>query len=106
MEQGHKDKALGLRRLCEQVGIPPADCSYMGDDINDLAPMGMVGLPACPADAVLEVRQKVLFVTQSSGGHGAARELVELCLKAQGLWERGLEMMLQMGSDRPSRGPN
>ena len=100
VEQGHKDKAKGLLLLCERVGVAPAECGYMGDDINDLAPMGMVGLPACPADAVPEVRQSALFVAQAPGGHGAARELVELCLKSTKLWSQGLEMMLQMESNQ------
>ncbi|HYV45494.1 MAG TPA: HAD hydrolase family protein [Myxococcaceae bacterium] len=101
VEQGHKDKERGLLQLCERVGVTPFEVGYMGDDINDLAPMGMVGLPACPSDAVPEVRQCALFIAQSPGGRGAARELVELCLKATNLWSRGLEMMTKMGSDRP-----
>ena len=100
IEQGHKDKAAGLRQLCERVGVAPSSCAYMGDDINDLAPMEMVGLSACPADAVLEVRQSAIFVSQAPGGRGAARELVELCLKSTNLWERGLEMMRQTQTTR------
>jgi len=99
IEQGHKDKARGLRLLCQRVGVDPSDCAYMGDDVNDLAPLDMVGLPAAPADAVLEVRKKALFVTQRPGGHGAARELVELCLRSSNLWERGLELMYKQGPD-------
>jgi 3-deoxy-D-manno-octulosonate 8-phosphate phosphatase (KDO 8-P phosphatase) len=101
VEQGHKDKAKGLLTLCERVGVTPPEVGYMGDDINDLAPMGMVGLSACPADAVPEVRNAALFVAASTGGHGAARELVELCLKSADLWARGLELMMQSG---PTKG--
>ena len=61
--------------------------------MNDLEPMGLAGLSACPADAVPEVRQEVHFVAQSRGGQGAVRELVELCLKAQGRWEDALGLM-------------
>jgi 3-deoxy-D-manno-octulosonate 8-phosphate phosphatase (KDO 8-P phosphatase) len=100
VEQGHKDKGRGLIQLCERVGVSLAEIGYMGDDVNDLAPMGMVGLSACPADAVPEVRQSALFIAQSPGGRGAARELVELCLKSTNLWSRGLEMMLQLGSNQ------
>ncbi|HEY8209736.1 MAG TPA: HAD hydrolase family protein [Myxococcaceae bacterium] len=100
VEQGHKDKAKGLLGLCERVGVDPGEIGYMGDDINDLAPMGMVGLPACPSDAVPEVRQSALFIAASPGGHGAARELVELCLKSRNLWSRGLQMMLGVDSDK------
>jgi 3-deoxy-D-manno-octulosonate 8-phosphate phosphatase (KDO 8-P phosphatase) len=91
--QGKKDKALGLRELLEQLGTLAEACAYMGDDVNDLAPLRMVGLPSCPADAAPEVRQQSLFVSQQNGGRGAVRELVELCLKASGRWNRALELM-------------
>lgn len=100
VEQGHKDKAKGLLALCERVGVATSEVSYMGDDVNDLAPLGMVGLPSCPSDAVPEVRQSALFIAASPGGHGAVRELVELILKSAHLWERGIEMMVHMQSDK------
>ncbi len=91
--QGRKDKSRALQELLEEVETPPEACAYMGDDVNDLGPLALVGLPACPADAALEVRQQVLFVAQQRGGRGAARELVELCLKASGRWAQALELM-------------
>lgn len=86
--QGERDKGPALQKLLSRQGVPPDRCAFMGDDINDLGPMQMVGLPSCPADAPLEVRQAALFVAHKPGGHGAARELVELCLKASGRWEK------------------
>jgi 3-deoxy-D-manno-octulosonate 8-phosphate phosphatase (KDO 8-P phosphatase) len=94
VEQGHRDKAKGLTEMLERLGIAREACAYMGDDLNDLAPMAMVGLPACPSDAAPEVRQRALFVTQNPGGRGAARELVELCLKASGRWTQAMDLML------------
>jgi 3-deoxy-D-manno-octulosonate 8-phosphate phosphatase (KDO 8-P phosphatase) len=91
--QGRKDKGVALDELLTQLQVPADACAYMGDDHNDLAPLSKVGLAACPADAVPEVRQEVHFVTQSRGGHGAVRELVELCLKASGRWEDALSLM-------------
>jgi 3-deoxy-D-manno-octulosonate 8-phosphate phosphatase (KDO 8-P phosphatase) len=91
--QGRKDKSGGLRELLEQLGILSEACAYMGDDVNDLGPLRMVGLPSCPADAAPEVRQQSLFVAQQPGGRGAARELIELCLKASNRWERALDLM-------------
>lgn len=88
--QGYKDKREGLEALCATRQIAPSLCAYMGDDLNDLAPMGMAGLAACPADAAPEVRQCAHFVSQCPGGHGAVRELVELCLRASGRWEQAL----------------
>jgi 3-deoxy-D-manno-octulosonate 8-phosphate phosphatase (KDO 8-P phosphatase) len=91
--QGRRDKGVALDELLEQLGVSPEACAYMGDDHNDLAPLSRVGLAACPADAVPEVRQEVHFVTQNPGGRGAARELVELCLKASGRWDNAVSLM-------------
>jgi 3-deoxy-D-manno-octulosonate 8-phosphate phosphatase (KDO 8-P phosphatase) len=91
--QGQKDKAKGLAALCASVGVEAKDCAYMGDDVNDLAPMALVALPACPADAASEVRQEALFISRQPGGRGAARELIELILRATGRWNRALDVM-------------
>jgi 3-deoxy-D-manno-octulosonate 8-phosphate phosphatase (KDO 8-P phosphatase) len=91
--QGRKYKLQGLLDLLEQLKLAPEECAYMGDDVNDLPPMEKVGLPACPSDAAPEVRQRALFVAQSRGGRGAARELVEMCLKASNRWNQALDLM-------------
>ena len=91
--QGKRDKGQGLRELLAQLNVAPEACAYMGDDLNDLAPMALVGLPACPADAAPEVRQQALFISTRPGGHGAVRELVELVLRATGRWDFVLNLM-------------
>lgn len=91
--QGRKDKVTGMKELLTQLAVPAEQCAYMGDDLNDLGPLGMVGLSACPADAALEVRQEVHYIARNPGGHGAARELVELCLRATGQWEATVRHM-------------
>ncbi|WP_193347417.1 KdsC family phosphatase [Corallococcus soli] len=99
--QGRKEKGPALEELLAQLQVPPEACAYMGDDLNDLDPMSLAGLSACPADAVPEVRQEAHFVTQNVGGHGAARELVELCLRASGLWDDAVGLMRR--ADKRSR---
>jgi len=101
VEQGHKDKRKGLLALLAQQGVAPEACAYMGDDVNDLPAMALVGLPACPSDAAAEVRQASRFVAQRPGGHGAARELAELCLKASGRWEAALAHMVSPPDKAP-----
>ena len=91
--QGQKYKAPGLRTLCATLGLQPEDCAYMGDDTNDLPPMELAGLTACPSDAAIEVRQAADFVSKLGGGHGAARDFVERVLKAQGRWQQALDAM-------------
>ena len=63
------------------------DIAYMGDDVVDLPVLRRVGLAACPADAVAEVRAVAHVVTSRPGGHGAARALIEDILHAQGHWD-------------------
>jgi 3-deoxy-D-manno-octulosonate 8-phosphate phosphatase (KDO 8-P phosphatase) len=88
--QGRREKGPAFDELCLELGVTPAQVAYMGDDVNDLAPMAKAGLSACPADAVDEVRGAVHFVSSRPGGHGAARELLELVLKATGQWDAAL----------------
>ncbi len=91
--QGQREKGAGLVTLCSELGVSPSDCAYMGDDVNDLPALRQVALSACPADAVAEVRSEVHFISRKTGGHGAARELLELVLKATGRWAQALEHM-------------
>ncbi|MFO0585757.1 MAG: HAD hydrolase family protein [Anaeromyxobacter sp.] len=57
----------------------------MGDDVNDVPLLRKVGLSACPADAMPEVKAAVHFVTTAKGGRGAVRELCDLIRKARGI---------------------
>jgi 3-deoxy-D-manno-octulosonate 8-phosphate phosphatase (KDO 8-P phosphatase) len=91
--QGRRNKSEAFGELCTQLSVTPEACSYMGDDLNDLQVLSRVGLSACPADAVPEVRQAVHLVSRSPGGRGAVRELVELCLRASGRWGAVLDLM-------------
>lgn len=94
ISQGQKDKPAGLAALLRELGgVDPKAVAYMGDDVNDLGVMELVGLSGCPSDAVPEVRGQASFVAQNPGGRGAARELVELCLKASGRWQQALEIV-------------
>lgn len=91
--QGRKEKGPAFEELCAELGVPCAETAYMGDDVNDLAPMALCGLSACPADAAPEVLNEVHFVSSRPGGHGAARELIELVLKVTGRWEQAMALM-------------
>jgi 3-deoxy-D-manno-octulosonate 8-phosphate phosphatase (KDO 8-P phosphatase) len=49
--------------------------------------LSRVGLATAPADAAADVRTRVHWVSQARGGSGAARELIEMILRAQGRWD-------------------
>ena len=87
IRQGDPSKIRAYDEILQQQGVTDSEVAYMGDDILDLPIVERVGLSACPADAATDVRRRVDYVCHSSGGDGAARELVELVLKAQGRWK-------------------
>ena len=84
---GHANKTEALRTLCKKHQIDLDSIAYMGDDLNDLGALQLVGLPMAPNNAVLEVKSIAKFISTVNGGHGAVREAVEYILKNQGLWD-------------------
>ena len=87
IRQGVVNKLDAYDEIVADLGFADAEVAYMGDDVVDLAVLARVGLSAAPSDAVREVRDRVQWVASSAGGAGAARELIEVVLRAQGRWE-------------------
>lgn len=74
---GADPKAGILLAWCKELGIEPVQAAYIGDDINDRDVIRIVGLSACPADAVKSIKALVDIVLTRPGGHGAVREFIE-----------------------------
>jgi 3-deoxy-D-manno-octulosonate 8-phosphate phosphatase (KDO 8-P phosphatase) len=87
VHQGVASKIDAYDEIVSDIGLNDEEVAYMGDDIVDIAVLTRVGLAAAPADAVPEVRERVHWVAPSAGGAGAARDLLELILRAQGHWD-------------------
>lgn len=85
--QQRLDKAAVLAEILSAEKISADQIVYMGDDIPDLAVMSRVGLAVAPANARPEVKAAAHWVTKARGGDGALRELTEIILKSQGLWD-------------------
>ncbi|HEX9307719.1 MAG TPA: HAD hydrolase family protein [Anaeromyxobacter sp.] len=79
---GERDKLAGYATLAH-LGVPDDEVAYMGDDVNDVPLLRRVGLSACPADALPEVKEAVHLVSRCPGGRGAVRELCDLVLRAK-----------------------
>ncbi len=84
--QGLAEKGEAFQNLLDRYRLKASQVCFVGDDLMDLPVLRAAGLAACPADATLEVRESVHLVTTAPGGGGAVREVVEVILKAQGLW--------------------
>lgn len=85
------NKLEAVSELLARRGIAWEDMAFVGDDLADLRILRRVGLPIAVANAVGEVKAVAAFVTRATGGHGAAREVIETLLKARGLWPELLE---------------
>lgn len=83
---GHLDKLPVLEQWMASLGLEPDEVAYVGDDIPDLAPMAVVGLPVAPRDACTECKAAARFIAGAPGGYGVARELIEEILRARSLW--------------------
>jgi 3-deoxy-D-manno-octulosonate 8-phosphate phosphatase (KDO 8-P phosphatase) len=82
--QGADDKLAVLEDLRGRLGIALTGCGYMGDDLPDLPLLTRCGLAATVPEAPEAVRSRVHYVSRKPAGRGAARELCELILSAQG----------------------
>ncbi len=83
---GISDKLSLLQKLAADYNTPNGKILFVGDDIPDMHAMQWVGLSACPADAVEEIKQISDFVSPYKGGEGMIRDLLEKILKLQGRW--------------------
>lgn len=80
-EIGCKDKIATVKRICKEKGIALENVAYVGDDINDLEVIRVVGYGCCPADAMVQVRDVAKYVTEVKGGEGVIREVVEQIIR-------------------------
>lgn len=82
--QGHRDKLPPFEELKKTVKLTNEQIAYVGDDVVDLPVMSRVGLAIAVQDAHTFTKQHAHWVTSSNGGQGAAREVCELLMEAQG----------------------
>lgn len=80
------DKVKTFKEYTELYNINPSQVLYMGDDIPDYHVMKLVGLSACPQDAVAEIKAISKYISHKNGGRGAVREIIEQVMKVQGKW--------------------
>lgn len=83
---GIPNKVLKLKEYMKEKDLKAEEIVFMGDDIPDIQVMKQVGIAACPADAVPEVKGISTFISEKPGGKGAVRDLIERVLKVQDKW--------------------
>ena len=77
---GCKDKAAALRDFAAKHQLDLEEVCFIGDDINDVAAMGIGGLAVAPSGAQPAAKAVATMVTAARGGDGCVREVVDMLL--------------------------
>ena len=86
--QGSRDKVQDYRDNISEYGLEDSEVAYIGDDINDLALMNLVGLSATPKDSPVYIQERVDLISSENGGDGVFREVADLILASQDALEK------------------
>lgn len=91
---GIADKIEVFENYLKKHQIDAQNVLYMGDDIPDYWVMKKVGLPACPQDAVPEIKSICRYISHKKGGKGAVRDVLEQVMKVQNKWMKTYDATL------------
>ena len=84
---GIHNKIEAFTEILEKLNLREDEVCVMGDDVTDMPIMRICGYPVAVSNARPEVKETAAYVTETHGGRGAVREVIELVLKAQGKWD-------------------
>lgn len=74
----HKEKIL--EKICKQYDVFSSEIAYIGDDVNDVNLLKLVGLAAVPKDGTQIAKKSCNYICKTNGGKGVFREVAELIL--------------------------
>ena len=81
MYVSQKNKEQTLLKICKKYNYKNFEVAYIGDDVNDIKLMKLVGFSGSPNDAIAEVKKNADYVCTNNSGNGAFREFSDLILK-------------------------
>lgn len=93
--QGIEDKLGAFRNLLRETGLEFDATGFMGDELVDLPVLTRCGLACAPREAPEAVRSRAHYVAAAPAGRGAAREVCEVVMRAQGTLARAIEGYLR-----------
>jgi|TARA_Y100000310_G_scaffold51473_1_gene47439 YrbI family 3-deoxy-D-manno-octulosonate 8-phosphate phosphatase len=77
---GIQNKESYLGKICKKFRVSPKEIAYIGDDVNDIAIIKLVGFSATPIDGIYSLQKIVNYVCKNKGGNGAFREFADLII--------------------------
>ena len=91
---GQAKKTQAFDECVKKAGVTEEEVAYLGDDLPDIPLAQRAGLGVSVADGAPELKAVCHYTTRRLAGRGAAREVIELILKAQGRWEEAVPLAL------------
>lgn len=82
-----KEKLKPFNAVLKSFNLSHDDAAYIGDDLIDLPVIRKAGFSACPHDACKQVKESADYITSVASGKGAVREIIDLILQTQGVWD-------------------
>lgn len=82
---GAKDKVAITKELCKELQIELQDVAYIGDDLNDMPLLKLVGWAGVPSSAPEYVKSLSTVPLKKRGGEGVFREFVEALLSVDAI---------------------
>jgi len=92
---GINNKLNELEKILGEYNIKRENVLYIGDFINDYSIMKHVGIPVCPLNACIEIKNISKLVIEKSGGEGVLWELIVKILKAKKIYEQVFDKYLK-----------
>lgn len=93
--QGQNEKLPAFEALLTELNIPYDAVAYVGDDLPDIPLIQRAGFGVAVANASNHVKQYAVWHTSLNGGAGAAREVCEFILNAQGKLNSAIENIVR-----------
>ena len=78
---GVQQKETILKIISKKYNVKNSEIGYIGDDINDIELLKIVGFSATPNDGILEAQKIVHYICKKNGGGGAFREVADIILR-------------------------
>ena len=86
-----ENKLITYKELIDKYKLADEEVAYIGDDLHDIPVLRRVGFAVAVANAQDEAKKVAHYVTEKEGGKGAVREVINIILKAKGLWDKAVE---------------
>jgi len=80
VKQGRGDKGVALEELMDSLGYDREQVAYIGDDVLDVPAIELASVGISVQDGHSVAREAADWVTQTSGGQGAVREVADTIL--------------------------